>query len=534
MRGRRQGKHSASFFARRVLVGVGLLVLFTAPYLVAWGQASDQWRFSGFLFNVYDLVSYVAKMRLGSLGLWCYRPVYTVEQAGCYYLYGPYLLLGHLFRNPDYTRLVLTFHSLRLAAGLFLAWSLWRFLGLYARGRARQVAWLLALLGGGLDWVPLLLQGETPLSWYSPEAFGYLMPLGMPHLALGRGLLLLLLTAWLHALEGRRTRPWLLGLAALFLGWVQPFMLLPLGLSLGLGTVWLFVQWRKGKVPRFPLLAACIALAAALFLWGAYLFGLQQDPFVRGWSARSVLPTPSVGHLAWAYAWVLPWVVLGFRQLWPEKPLRALLALAWLVTGSVLAYTPYPSQRRFLEGVWVAAMALSGAGMEAVAWPPTEGAGHQPRRAARLAALGLLLGGLVAPLFFYVQLFRVALQPAEPAFLPREAAAAYRAVHRLARPGDRVLTSQATGVWLPAWAPVRVTMGLATESHRLEVWQNRVRQVFQTPNDDARQRWLRAWGIRFMFYGPKERALGAWDPDAAAYLRLRFRQGAYAVYEVVP
>ena len=531
----RQGKHSASFFARRVLVGAGLLALFTAPYLVAWGQASDQWRFSGFLFNVYDLASYIAKMRLGSLGLWCYRPVYTVEQAGCYYLFGPYLLLGHLFRNPDYTVLVLVFHGFRLAAGLFLAWSLWRFLGLYARGRARHVAWLLALLGGGLDWVPLLLQGATPLSWYSPEAFGYLMPLGMPHLALGRGLLLLLLAAWLHALEGRQTRPWLLGLAALLLGWVQPFMFLPLALGLGVGMGWVFVQWwQKKRSIRKSLLATWVVLVAAMTLWAIYLFALRPDPFIQGWTARNVLPSPSVEHLAWAYAWVLPWVIIGLRWLWPEKPAQALLALALIVAGLVLAYIPFPTQRRFLEGVWVAAMALSGAGMEAAAWPSAGVAGRQPRRAARLAALGLLLGGLVAPLFFYVQLFRVARQPAEPAFLPREAAAAYRAVHALARPGDRVLTSQATGVWLPAWAPVRVTVGLATESHRLEVWQNRVRQVFQTPDDDARRRWLRAWGIRFVFYGPKERALGTWDPDAAAYLRLRFRQGAYAVYEVVP
>ena len=55
----------------------------------------------------------------------------------------------------------------------------------------RKMGTAVAVLGGGLGWLSLLGMRESlPLEFYSPESFGFLALFGLPHLALGRGLML--------------------------------------------------------------------------------------------------------------------------------------------------------------------------------------------------------------------------------------------------------------------------------------------------------------------------------------------------------
>ncbi len=516
-------------------------LLWVGPYVMAWHQQGDAWVFTGFLFAVEDGNSYIAKMLLGYHGAWRFTSPHTVEPQRGYWFYGPYLLLGKLAWGPDvHTRLVVLFHLFRLVAGGLLAWALWAFLGLFTQGRGRRAAWLMALLGGGLGWVPWLWRPEhLPLSWYSPEGFGFLMPWGLPHLALARALLLLLLTRLLRlypdvrreetAFEGK-------GLVALslLLGWIHGFQLAPLAVLSGGLFLWSLLQegakglelrrFRKAAHLHGPFLVMLAAAPWLLYL--AYL--ARTDPFIQAWTAQNVLPTPAWPTLAWAYLWVLPWAWSGWRRLRRTRPTLAFFTGWWVVAALTLAHIPHPLQRRFLEGVWVALSALVGTALD-TASPPS-----RPFSLGAWSHLVLPALAGISPLLFGLAVLQRAQRPAPPAFRPREEVVAFQALARMARVGDAVLATHTTGNPLPAWAPVRVPLGLGPESVHAEAWSRRVRRFFQASTSDAwRQELLRTWRFRFVFYGPAERALGAWNPDTAPYLHLRFRRGGYAIYEVV-
>lgn len=519
-------------------------MLWAGPYVVAWRQQGDAWVFTGFLFAVEDGNSYIAKMLLGYHGAWRFTSPYTVEPQRGYWLYGPYLLLGKLawrIWGPDvHTRLVVLFHLFRLAAGGFLAWALWAFLGLFTQGRGRRAAWFMALLGGGLGWVPWLGRLEhLPLSWYSPEAFGFLMTLGLPHLALARALLLLILTQLLRLYPDVRKEktalPWKSLLAlTLFLGWAHGFQLVPLATLGGGLLLWSLVQeTQKGagfrRLRHLPHLQGPLLVMVAVLPWLLYLAYLSRtDPFVQAWTAQNVLPTPAWSTLGWAYLWVFPWAWWGWQHLRRTRPTLALFTGWWVVAALVLAHIPYPLQRRFLEGLWVALSALVGVALD-TRWSP-------PRPFSLGGRSHLVIPALagVSSLLFVLSILQWTQHPAPPVFRPREEVVAFQALSRMARPGDAVLAAYATGNPLTAWAPVRVPLGVGPESIHAETWFRRVHRFFQVNTSDAwRQELLRTWRFRFVFYGPAEQDLGTWNPDTAPYLHLRFRRGRYAIYEVV-
>jgi len=207
------------------------------PYVIGFEVQGDDWVFSGFVFGVEDGNSYIAKMKLGMEGDWLFRTPYTVMPQRGTLAFLPYLILGKLASPPAaHLQLVSLFHFM----ATFLeeaAWRLW--------------ATALATLGGGLGWM-LLLIGRTfdgsqpPLEFISPETFGFLAYLGLPHIALGRGLLLLALRAYLVGASGSR-KGWLGGLALLAAGLAQPLALVAGFVAIGAHhCLWLVVKGRAG------------------------------------------------------------------------------------------------------------------------------------------------------------------------------------------------------------------------------------------------------------------------------------------------
>ena len=74
----------------------------------------------------------------------------------------------------------------------------------------------------------------------------------------------------------------------------------------------------------------------------------------------------------------------------------------------------------------------------------------------------------------------------------------------------------------PAYRPLRVLSG-------------QLSALFATTASDAQRRaMLRAWQVDWVWWGPRERALGSWDPRTAAYLEPVFRHGAFWALRVRP
>jgi len=512
----------------------GVFLLITSlPYVIGFEVQGDDWVFSGFVFGVEDGNSYIAKMRLGMEGDWLFRTPYTVMAQRGTLAFLPYLILGKLASPPAaHLQLVSLFHLFRVAATLFALFATYRFMATFLEEAAwRLWATALATLGGGLGWM-LLLIGRTfdgsqpPLEFISPETFGFLAYLGLPHIALGRGLLLLALRAYLVGASGSR-KGWLGGLALLAAGLAQPLALVAGFVAIGAHhCLWLVVKGRAGiQAWRHRWLPVAVrTLLPGGLLAVVYAAWMVTDPFLQAWTVQNRIPSPPPVHYLLAYSLVLPWAVLGLRRAVRGDWARWALPWGWALAIPVLVYLPHTLQRRFPEGSWTALSLLAAAGLSG-GWA----SGALKRLAAGLmlglssvAAAAILAGGAMA-----------AGQPRQPVFEPQAKVKAFEWLEARAERGAVVLAGYQTGNALPAWAPVRVLIGHGPESAGLETVEPRVEAFFgPAPSNSERLSLLREFNITYVFFGPEERSLGVWDPASLAPLHLVYDEAGYEIYEV--
>ena len=531
---------------RRWALGFSLIVMLltTIPYLLADQFTPPGWRFTGFLFAVEDGNSYIAKMLSGMAGALLFRSPYSAYPQSGVLAFLPYLLLGKLAAPPAaHEQLVAIFHIFRISAGCLALLATYDFLAYYIKEEyLRRYGLALVALGGGLGWLLVVFGwstwlGSLPLDFISPESFGFLALYGFPHLAMARAALFWGLLAYLKAVQpGAEPGPqavfltggcWLL--AALF----QPLAALVMGaviaahcLVLGVRNLWLsrraiipdWIAWRRTL--RFAML--CALIPAPFLLYNAIAF--SQDPYLVAWTAQNLILSPPLPHYLLAYGLLLPFMWVGGRNLLRRQAHSGWLLVAWVCAAPFLAYAPVNLQRRLVEGVWVAMIALAcssvrGTGKDGVSWRSF-----------------LIISAFVFPstLFLLVGGVSTSLNADTPVFRSAQETAVLEQLAARAAPGSVVLASYATANALPAWAPLRVLAGHGPESVNLSSVQPRVENFYRDGATDAeRQALIDEFRVAYVFYGPRERALGSWQPAQAAYLQLFAEQGEYAVYQVV-
>ncbi len=523
--------------SRRWVLGYGvvLAVAVALPYAVAWQAQGQAWRFSGFLMGVEDGNSYLAKMLLGAKGAWLFRPPYTTWPTAALPVFLPYLWLGKLAAGAGlHLQLAVLFHWARLAgvmawvlatydfAALFLPWEGWR-----------RWAVALATVGAGLGWLLapwVRLSWAGPLCFYSPETYGFLAALLLPHLLWARALLLWVLRRVLLAAPDRLE--WRAGGLAAVLAWLHPLELVPLVAVLGAwsagAVLW---AWRREGKPearahlRQVAQRAGPALAVAGLAAVAYAVLGRVDPYLRVWTAQNRIPSPPWWQYALAYGWLLPLAWWGRRR-WQHGGWRKALPWVWVAVFPLLVYAPLTVQRRLADGVWMAWAVLAAAGL-------AEARRRWGRTRARLVGWGVLGVAVVPAVVVLAGTVGAAFRHAPPAFLPRAEVEAFQTLGAQAASGDGVLAAYTTGNALPAWAPVRVIAGLGPESPHLAEQRAALRRFFSPATPDLwRRAFLRENRLRWVFWGPAERALGPWDPHTSAFLCLRYEREGYAFWEV--
>lgn len=516
---------------RWLLVYGGFLALVTtAPYVLAFQTEGTDWVFSGFLIGVQDGNSYLAKMLQGSMGDWLFRTPYALIPQRGVLVFVPYLLLGKLAAAPGlHEQLVALFHLFRVAGTMVAVYGTYAFVSRYLGAiAARRWATTVATVGGGLGWLMPLLDGGAsglPLEYISPETFGFLAFLSLPHLALARGLLLLALLAYLRALhsDGR----FLVGPIL----WLATFLANPISGAVG-GTLIAVHQlarllrtarkrdwseWWRGV--QVSVLMLSLAIPYGLYL----LITWQQDAFLQGWAEQNLILSPPLGYYLLAYGLLLPPAVVGGRQMLSAGWKSDSLPLFWVLLLPALAYAPLGIQRRLVEGGWVGLSLLAALGLQRIA-----SAGR--RRWARAGLLGLSLPAAALLLFGTSQM---AAEPAPPAFIPASQAHAFRFLGERASSGQRALAAYDTANALPAWAPVRVPIGHGPESVNLTTYQEKVRRFYVGEGEQVREQIATELSVTWVFYGPAERALaggGALDAESA---ELVGEWGPHALYRWV-
>lgn len=521
--------------ARRWVLNFAIVVviLTSLPYWIGYQRQGDAWRFSGFVFGTEDGNSYIAKMLRGANGEWLFRTPYTaVPQAG-FLAFLPYLLLGKLSAPPgQHDQLVVLFQLFRCAADFLLIFAVFDFTGLFFKeDRSRKWCTALIIAGGGLGWLSAVgLQSwwgnRIPLEFYSPESFGFLSALGLPHLALGRALLLWGLAGFLSAksLKGA-VRP---GLLFLLLGLVQPltvvtgwaimgmYLLIWAGILLWQRHMKQAAEW-SGWLQAIRRAIIILGLSSPLVLYTFISFLI--DPYLKNWALQNKIFSPPPGDYLLAYGIFLPLVGIGAIRLRKIQNQASLLLIGWVLAFPFLAYAPYNLQRRLPDGIWVAIVILAWSGFLGLT-PVWKKWAAPLFGLSFLSALFLMLGGGMA-----------AWIPKEPVFIPKSEAASFLRLSSIARKDTVVLASFATSNNLPAWVSLRTITGHGPESIFADKIQPRIQQFFQEETSDTdRIRLLEDYNIRTVYYGPNEQKLGKWNPANAAFLKQIYQDTAENIF----
>lgn len=524
------------------LFSAAVLLVTTIPYLLGFAIQGASWRFSGFVFGVEDGNSYIAKMLIGGSGGWLFRTPYTAYEQTGVVAFLPYILLGKLSAPPgQHDQLVALFHLFRIAAGILVIRASYDLIAYYLQEVwRRKFALGLVILGGGLGWLMVLLGksqwlGSLPLDFYSPETFGFLGIYGIPHLALARAGLLWGLLAYLRATTGDRhtqnRQILILGVWWLIVAFAQPLTAVVMGFVLGLHLLALGLIrvgfWRKNRAggltdwlrnARIAFLAGLIPLPFLLYTFLSFTL----DPFLREWTSQNIITSPHPLHYLIAYALVIPPTYIGSKILLARRQFAGLMLVAWVLALPVLAYAPYNLQRRLPEGIWVALVILAVAGLS------REG------RNLRNLWRNLLLLAFPSTLILLIGGWTAVREPALPVFRPAREVEAFEYLSGHVTSREIVLTSYSSGNALPAWAPVQVIIGHGPESIHLSELNPAIQKFFSSGTAiEAKADLLDEFNIKYVFWGPEERQLGDWDPEAAANLVNIFANEEYQVFQVL-
>lgn len=538
---------------RAILVTIILLALVILPYVYAERSAGPEHVFGGFLFNPVDGNSYLAKMYQGWRGEWRSRLAYTAQPGEGAYLFVLYIFLGHLARLSGLS-LILVFHLARVVGAILLMTALYHFLrALLFDERWLGWAFALAALGSGLGWL-VFPTGALSSDFWVVEAYPFLSAHANPHFALGLALLL-----WLARPAGEGSpqvgllgiirKEWLSGAAALALALLSPFGvvvgLVALSGDLLSETVRTVAAdpplaekpWidKAGSAARCLLTGRAARIVARL-LWiclaGAPVliydfWATRLDPTLASWNSQNLTPTPPLWDLLLALSPALILALPGAWLLW-RRGNKGRLPLAWAVLGMLLIYLPFGLQRRFMMGLFVPVVGLAGFGLSGLA-------AKLGNRAGLAAVLSFALSLPTNILLLLVALHGV--QTHDPLlYLARGEAQALAWIETNTPSDALILAAPQTGLFIPAHTGRRVIYGHPFETAFAESEQAAVAWFFQQGGQDlaAASAFLDQRSVDYVFYGPRERQLGAlpdlgelqaaWSGDGVVIYRALKRQ----------
>lgn len=520
---------------------IAVAVVTSLPYIYGYRSAPAGKQFMGILLNVPDTAQYLSWARELSTHV-LIRNKLTSETGPAVFFNPFWLVVG---------RLALALHlgfaeALQVvrpfAGAIYLAAAYW-FIGLFARDKAeRWVSFLVICLGGGLGWLEVVRKASTsrapsPLDLYVYEPNTFLSILAFPLQAMADGLLVLILGITVSAFERKSKRLALLaGVLGLVLGFAHGYDLVIMYAVVG--TTALSLAFRDHNLIQPFLLAAIIGLVSAPA--ALYVFLLSWlSPMWRGVLAQygnAGIFTPSPFHLVVLMG--LPLLILlsvrGERSDLRTAATRDILLAGWLVVGFALLYIPTNFQIKMLGG-WQIPLGIFATRALFIGVIPNL---HQRMRfefGRTKVLIGALLVAAVLPtnLYLYAWRFVDLGRHSTPYYLTVGDVEALDWLQANSNHSDVVLSSQTTGQYVPSIAGDNAF--LAHWAMTLNYYHKRdlVRMFYSGSESDVRRREVaERYDIRYVIYGPEERALGDYDPRFTSWLTQVYSNGDVSVYQI--
>lgn len=495
------------------------LLLITAPYFYAIFTAPPGFTFTGFLTNFYDGHSYLAKTQQGYEGRWLFSLDYSPEISAGAFINVQYLFLGHLIRWLGGTNIVLWMHGFRVAMSAILAIALYDFMThtFPEDETLRWRAYWLSLFGAGLGWL-LIFSDYFAMDFWVAEAYPFLSSYTNLHFPLG-----LALQLWL--LRPDESEPTLrdgitLTLASVILAFVSAFSV-PVVLAVWGGVF--FLRWLASENP-WPIFwrGFWIGLGGLPILIYDY-FAILADPGLSGWNAQNITVSPPVWDVLLSFSPALILALPGLYYAWHRKQIKNQILISWVALCFVLAFTPFPLQRRFFIGYSIPLAALAVFGISTIV--------KQPRQ--RTAWLALFFLALPTNLILLLGSIFGAKSVSPQLFLYPDEKTAFAWLDEHAPADSLIFAAPETGTFLPAYTTSRVIYGHPFESLHAEAREQYLLDFYAGAVGQAQaERFFEEYQVDYLFFGPRELALG--ELDWLDEFEIVFEEGEVKIYVIHP
>jgi hypothetical protein len=502
------------------------------PYLLAYLWTPPGHHFAGFFFIADDATTYLSKMREGANGSWLWNDPYTSEPHGGVFLFGFYLLFGHL-AGLLHVPMIAAYHLAGITGAIALVLAAERLCRRLLAPDRVNLGLVLVVLGSGAGFLaqaagnPAIFGSRVEaLDLHLPELSGWYSILAIPHFAWATALIITALLGLLRIADAPGWRPLALTAVSLIaLTAIHPQMI-PVLAVIWVGYRALLLLW--GQRPSWRALATeAMAFAATLPLLAYNAWILFRDPTIAEWARQWRHQAPGPVSLALSLGLPLVLAIVGMSVAWRRRDQGLALMLVWPPLVTALLYLPNLAniQRRLLDALFVPIGILAAVGLTNLT------ARLQRARARRIQVIMVTVCCFSSAIVLAIAL-RFASGAFSEAYINDDAWQAMQWLSSHHQADDRALSAPAAGQLLPAWAGVPVYVGHYSET--LDYFQ-KIRNVsaILSPGepDKAVQTFLAANRLTLLYWGPDEVATG-FHPDDHAYLHAVYRHGAVTIYRV--
>ncbi len=513
---------------REFLILLFLFLLLTqSPAFLGMIFSGDNYQFGGFLLNPLDGNSYLAKMRQGWNGNWDFHLPFTADRGKGAYLFGFYILLGHIARW-FHLDLVVTFHVFRFLCSVFMAVMIYRYFLHDFQSRYSLLSFSWVLLGGGLGGLVIPLDLLTPDFWVA-EGYPFLAAYTNPHFPLSIALML-----WLLNVDDEKpTANWfewvLIFILSVILSNISPFAVVLTLLIYG-AKVFMGI-WEKNKIhiKLYTLRGFILCLGSLPFmLYQTWV--VRVNPELYLWNLQNQTPSPSIILLIIGLSPVLLWAMATLFFVSPKRWIKETW-IQWVFVAVIALYLPFSLQRRFMIGLYIPLGVGAAKGFQVL---------QQKYQAKKLLPFMFKLSfglSLLTNIVLIFAGFNTLMKFDRKIFLTRYESEAYHWMRNNLSLDSLILAGEQSGLLIPAWSGQRVIYGHPYESVEANNNKEIVNAFFSGMLDiDAQADLLCNHKIDYILWGYREREIYV-EPPAVLILpgftKLIFANRDVSIYQVL-
>lgn len=403
----------------------------------------------------------------------------------------------------------------------------------------------------GLGWILVVLKytvtdGELlfPLDVYKAGTNTFWSMMAFPHFIIANALILAVFALLLVGYERHQLKYALMaGTTAAVLGWQHVYDLITI---YGVLSVFFALEALRTRAIPWYLVKAGLTLGL-LSVWTP-LYALYLTNFDPTW--REVLDqfdnagvfTSDPFHMIILVGLPLLVAVLTFDGFTPlkERSRPELFIKTWFLTSFVLGYLPVGYQVH-LTNLWqvpVGILATIGlcrriAPYLSEVFDRWIGRFWSRERAQRLAVISFIMLSSLTGVYLWLWRFVDLGRHDYPYYLHKDEITALDWLEANAEPNDVVLSSMTAGHYIPVFTDSHAFLAHWAQTLGFYDKRDRVARFFDAAApDEERLAMIQKYGIRYVFFGPAERALGDYDAATTSWLELVFSSSQVNVYSV--